>query len=1647
MEKGCIYIPKKGAETFIKLSKAFGRNRAIDVYGKITGSDFQRVFGDSISFDKDGVPTFESIMQLKEVRDFIGQTSMLANLNRQQPHMDDTLANVSLLTKRAEEFNNDNKDYIAIVDYDSKGKLTLDIQPRTKETIAMAANQQAIQKINERASEILSPLGISIDMLDEYQTSVGRVGLTEFTKSKEVADGFGVLMAVANNMEGSNAISEEFAHFIIGVMREKPLVERSINYLKDEAHAKEILGDEFDNVYEYYNGNMDLVAEEAAGHVFKQALLDRINKTDKIKVSLLQRMANFIINLFKGFNPAYYQNNIDRIYKDYSKLADNVLSGKVTIKKSDIQKARREASFNALSERVKVQIKTLKDITERAYKSAALQDNLDDLDKGDLTQKSAARKFAEQVKDAITRHVGEEETMAAIADFLTLAQDNINELFFKVSNLEGKSAKDKFTILRNALTAIQSYQKTIDELEAITSEEYMSDEAISGQQFIVGDVTNSLEEFEADDDEMPIDTTGKSVNEVANIIQQESEKWQLSDDETYYQNTKTGLKSTRVTKVIEADKEGKSFDPNNPWVTPSTNIGTGIDELTRDFLGGKITKESDGTYTINGKQLDEVYPNASNKALNKFVKQLEEMRDNLTSRGITLISRDIIANGTIDTIDGTGKVHTVNVAGTLDLLGYDADGNWYIYDMKTHRGIIDSKKEKKWRRQLSLYKQFLENKYGIKVKEMGIIPIKVEYPTPNGYGSGTTNYTVSTEASAPEYNGKRNNQLIADGSEFKDANPQLEEIKPIKEIDLDIQYRKLAKDPTNGMGGGRDLLVKAVTNTRKLYGKFCREFSEKAIPEFLEFLKPFVGENIRIADENRPGKFKTVSIRSILESSKNDVTLMQRWFTSMADNPDALLQIFDKVVKRQKDEHRIRTIEKAQEILALGMQYEKLGITSYDWMFEKDKKNYINKEYDLSAYNKAKEAKLKELDAQYGEHPAIGSTEWKEKNKARKEWIKENTEVKKTRTGGVTYIPLRSKYPSNYDSLSDTQKEFYDKWMTLKSELDNLIGSHHTHLTNTIKIRKSGIERLKGAMSGEAISNFIESTKAKMMRSFDDDITYKDAKGIRGFDDREVMKLPLYYVYGGKGNQDDLSTDVIGTLIAYADMAYNYDAMNQVVNPLEIGRELVLTNRKINATKGNKHLFETFRYAGRTIRNPIYEDTKASNFRAALDDFFESKIYGRYLKDAGEIAGIDVNKGAGILLKLGSTVQLGFNLLANLANAGTGLAMQNIEAAAGEFFNARELASADAEFAKEMPAYLGDIGQRATKSKLALFDQMFDVRQNFKSKIKKVNFLNKTILTRIFGPGIQYIGQDAGDHWLYNRTAIAMAKRHKLKDANGNDISLWDALEVVPIDKNNPDAGNKLVLKEGVTNKDGSKFSIKDISTISGQMRYVNQHLFGIYNDEDSIAARRMIWGRFLMQYRDWIPAQFRYRFGARTSNLEKGSEVEGYYRTTGRFAKQIYDELKHGEKTIGQVWDSLDDYERANVKRAVAEVIQLIVITAIASLLGGADKDRPWALRVISYWATREKTELGALVPFIQMPNEMIKIAKSPFAATNVIDDITGLTGLLWPPNYFDTIESGDYKDHSTAYKDFMKSPLTLWYRTIKRMTEPEKSEKFFNQ
>lgn len=275
-----------------------------------------------------------------------------------------------------------------------------------------------------------------------------------------------------------------------------------------------------------------------------------------------------------------------------------------------------------------------------------------------------------------------------------------------------------------------------------------------------------------------ITTAMEEAQKVSERIEADSREIQLSEDGLTYVNARTGKTYARVTSIIQADEQaGERFDPSSPWVTPSTNIGTGIDEFVRDFFNGLITSSPEG-WLKDGRSVEKIYPNTSREALNRFAEQLQKFKNYLDAQGLTVIPRDIVATGTLQVTDSNGGVHEIAVAGTLDLLAYDREGNFYIFDMKTHRAKnISEEKAAKYSRQLSLYKQFLEGKYGIKVKSLNIIPIHVEYPAPNNNNT----YSVA-----------KGNQLLLNDKEYKQANPILGEVGQIPESPISIQYDKLS---------------------------------------------------------------------------------------------------------------------------------------------------------------------------------------------------------------------------------------------------------------------------------------------------------------------------------------------------------------------------------------------------------------------------------------------------------------------------------------------------------------------------------------------------------------------------------------------------------------------------------------------------------------------------------------------------------------------------------------------------------------------------------------------------------------------------------------------------------------------------------------
>lgn len=180
------------------------------------------------------------------------------------------------------------------------------------------------------------------------------------------------------------------------------------------------------------------------------------------------------------------------------------------------------------------------------------------------------------------------------------------------------------------------------------------------------------------------------------------------------------------------------------WGLPSTSIGNTADSITRDFFAG---------------QLKDSYPNITKTALAMFVQDLTLFKNNLETIGIHIVPEGVMAHGKITMTDADGNTHDVNVAGTLDLFGYDDNGNFYIFDMKTTRNHSAGKLQQekaKWSRQISMYADLLKQSYGIEVtpERLRIIPINVDYPTPMG------NRNDHLDPMGPQYSETDEGQLM-----------------------------------------------------------------------------------------------------------------------------------------------------------------------------------------------------------------------------------------------------------------------------------------------------------------------------------------------------------------------------------------------------------------------------------------------------------------------------------------------------------------------------------------------------------------------------------------------------------------------------------------------------------------------------------------------------------------------------------------------------------------------------------------------------------------------------------------------------------------------------------------------------------------------
>lgn len=834
-------------------------------------------------------------------------------------------------------------------------------------------------------------------------------------------------------------------------------------------------------------------------------------------------------------------------------------------------------------------------------------------------------------------------------------------------------------------------------------------------------------------------------------------------------------------------------------------------------------------------------------------------------------------------------------------------------------------------------------------------------------------------------------------------------------------------------------LSQLLSKLNSLNSLVSSRYTQLSVEAFAKFVTPITGDIIQLDPKNPNSK---VTIQELLKKATSDISVFDMWLDSMGTSSDIMLRVLDKIVKNAKDKAREETITSIKEIQTLMQEFKQAGITNYEWMFEVDKNgkktgNYITK-YNVGQYQQDEKEFLDSLNEKYGKI-AKGENA-KKKIAERIAWYDSHSTTQKIFTSSNTFIVKRvpnDKYLNKaYTSLSETQLNLLKKFFNLKSSLDKYYPNNETVLTKALQIRKDNIQRFFNSLASP--SSIVDNIKRNITASLteqNDDINLFGANyrtSLTDFEGREVSVLPHLY-NTMLDNTDELSTDVFKTLMMYASAAHDYDKLSGIIEQLELGRN-VLHNRKVLATRGSSTVKEVLNINGvKTVVDSVLP-LSSTNIDKKIDDFLDSQVYGKHLHDSGytELFGTKFNRNKVVtaLLKTCSMAQMGFNWLANIANVTTGIAMQNIEAAACQYFTPKTLASADAEYIKLIQGYLGEINSNIKTNKLALFDELFDVRQDFKGNLATSK--NSNAFKRLFGKSLAYLGQECGDHWLYNRTAIAMCKNQKIYQ-NGKEVgTLWDALKIR--DFNNQ--GIKEMYIDGdYTDENGNKITA---TSFARKIAHINQTLFGVYNEEDKEMAQRVILGRLCLQYRKWIKPQFNRRFMKNQFNYDLNEYEEGYYRTMGRF---IVDLIK-GRDALGVAWGNLNKNEKANMKRGITEILQFMAVWCFANLIEWPDddEDKAWYLKMTEYIAQRSTHELGNLTPSLTMANELLSTVKSPMPCLSAINNTLKFTwAAVNPPMWFDEKQSGAFEGHSTLYSRFWKLPIPI-------ISQYNSLDRFFN-
>lgn len=769
------------------------------------------------------------------------------------------------------------------------------------------------------------------------------------------------------------------------------------------------------------------------------------------------------------------------------------------------------------------------------------------------------------------------------------------------------------------------------------------------------------------------------------------------------------------------------------------------------------------------------------------------------------------------------------------------------------------------------------------------------------------------------------------------------------------------------------------------------------------------------------------SIRELIECLQEDDDFFDRFLASAANSSDVIVQLAYKTRTATEQAANQMTVEAWEQIAEVEKEAERLGIKNRKLLETSSSTgkltgNYISDrnwgdwEDALEKFKKEEQKKWKKAHPEYSGLSKIEQDYyWHEYySPLIKQWHKDNSYYDKD---SGKWMPITSKENPNspikydnpqYNNLTNDEKRILKKILDIKHNCDDML-CYTTHTGEVVysantspyripQFRGNTIDRYKNMVKYDKQKKtkaFWNSLRSNLINAFSESCEDRDfgsvttgdveegetpfVTGIE-FEKNKINRLPIYGVNKLK-DTSQLSTDLYSGLLQYASMAITYSSLNSIVDTLEIGKEVLL---KRNLKFANGVTEEEYQ------KN--HKNKKHTRSYSRYLDFLNAQVYNIYAPRLN-IGKLSITKLISVISNLGTKMFLGGNVHGGLVNAMTGFIEITKESIAGEYFSTSDFIKAQAIYFSNAPKNLIESGKDLKNNKLFLFDMMFNVQNDFDSKVRNYN----TIDTRIKGRRLRVINPlegyllapySAGDHFMQNMSYLSVAQHYKFKDsASEKLVSLWDALEV----KTSPEGIASLKLKDGllfVDPKTGEErkwldgnnptLDNSDIVKFQNLCREVNNRMHGIYNKLDKTAFHNNLYGNFVLAMKGYAIGMLQRRIGSNKYSISLERNTEGSLRTVGKVLYMMFSTkgawkkclrsllIPFGEGALKAMKSlGFSESQFRNMRRNFADatfiLLLLIIKTITAKDYNDDDDEDEYTTGLIHYFSTRLYIEQSA--------------------------------------------------------------------------------------